>query len=307
MPEGDTVYRQAAALSTALAGELLLSSDFRVPDYATLDLSGEPVESVVARGKHLLMRVGKLSIQSHLRMEGSWHVYTRAAQDGEPAGRFPRWRRPAHTARCILTTQDHQAVGFSLGELRVLPREEEAAALNYLGPDPLGPDWDVDEARRRLLHDQQRSIGVALLDQRNLAGIGNVLRSEICFLARVHPAVPVGELDGRPEPQTAGTPEAAQAGTPDGPPSGQSDVALNRVLDLSQRLLSVNSLRTRRRTTGTAGSTPDYWVYGRRGQACLRCRTRIVRAELGEQELRRRAVQDRVIYFCPSCQPAPRP
>lgn len=303
MPEGDTVYRQAAALSTALTSELLVSSDFRVPDYATLDLSGEPVESVVARGKYLLMRVGELSIQSHLRMEGTWHVYARGAQEGGQAGRFPRWRRPAHTARCILTTEDHQAVGFSLGELHVLPRAEEAAALSHLGPDLLGPDWDAEEARRRLLHDQQRSIGVALLDQRNLAGIGNVFRSEICFLARVHPAVPVGELEGSPE----APPDGMQIAGPDGPPSGRPGVTLNRILDLALRLLSVNSLRTRRRTTGTAGSTPDYWVYARRGQACLRCRTRIVRAELGEEDLRRRAVQDRVIYFCPSCQPTPQP
>lgn len=280
MPEGDTVYRQAAALRSALAGQQLVTSDFRVPRYATVDLSGETVDSVGSRGKHLLIRAGGLTIQSHLRMEGTWHVYARESGVGGRSGSFPRWRRTAHTARCVLTTADRQAVGFSLGELHVMRESEEAAFLAHLGPDLLGPDWDPDEAYRRLTSEPDRSIGVALLDQRNLAGVGNVFRSEICFLAGVHPGLSVAEVE-------------AGAGT------------VHRVLDLSQRLLEINKSRTLRSTTGIANPRSALWVYGRRGQACLRCRTRIARAELGEPELRRRAVQDRVIYFCPSCQPDP--
>ncbi|MGJ9425649.1 DNA-formamidopyrimidine glycosylase family protein [Nesterenkonia halotolerans] len=267
MPEGDTVFRQAAVLHAALAGRELISSDFRVPTYATVDLSGRVVERVIARGKHLLMQFGDVSVQSHLKMEGTWHVYSR-----ESGGRV-QWRRPAHTARCVLRTAEHEAVGFSLGELHVLSPAEEEDKLAHLGPDLLGPDWDAAEVARRLLAAPQRSIGVALLDQRNLAGVGNVFRSEICFLAGVLPSRPVAEV-------------------PD----------LGRIIQLSEKLLQVNRLRARRCTTGSPTAGPPYWVYGRGGKPCMRCGTRLRRGELGEAELRKAAVPDRVIYFCPSCQ-----
>jgi len=268
VPEGDTVFRQAAVLHAALAGKELISSDFRVPTYATVDLSGRVVERVIARGKHLLMQFEGLSVQSHLKMEGTWHVYARGSQ-----GARPQWRRPAHTARCILRTEDQEAVGFSLGELHVLSPEEEQEKFAHLGPDLLGPDWDAAEAKRRLLESSQRSIGVALLDQRNLAGVGNVFRSEICFLAGILPTRPVAEVAN-----------------------------LDRVITLSEKLLQVNRLRTRRCTTGNPGAGPPYWVYGRGGKPCMRCGTRLRKSELGEAELRKAAVADRVIYFCPSCQ-----
>ncbi|GAA1103667.1 Fpg/Nei family DNA glycosylase [Nesterenkonia jeotgali] len=268
MPEGDTVFRQAAVLHAALGGKVLTSSDFRVPSYATVDLSGRTVERVIARGKHLLMQFGDLTVQSHLKMEGTWHVYPRDEQGGRP-----RWRRPAHTARCVLRTQDQEAVGFSLGELSVLSPAEEAERLAHLGPDLLGPDWDAAEATRRLFSAPQRSIGVALLDQRNLAGVGNVFRSEICFLAGILPTRPVEEVAN-----------------------------LARVIELSEKLLTVNRLRIRRCTTANPTSGPPYWVYGRGGKPCMRCGTRVRKSELGEGELRKAAVADRVIYFCPSCQ-----
>lgn len=268
MPEGDTVFRQAAVLHAALAGKVLTGSDFRVPKYATVDLSGRTVERVIARGKHLLMQFGDLSVQSHLKMEGTWHVYPRDAQGGKP-----QWRRAAHTARCVLRTQDQEAVGFSLGELNVLSPAEEQEKLAHLGPDLLGPDWDAAEATRRLLAEPQRSIGVALLDQGNLAGVGNVFRSEICFLAGILPSRPVGEVKN-----------------------------LARVIELSEKLLTVNRLRVRRCTTANPTSGPPYWVYGRGGKPCMRCGTRLRKSELGEAELRKAAVPDRVIYFCPSCQ-----
>ncbi|MCH8562637.1 Fpg/Nei family DNA glycosylase [Nesterenkonia sp. YGD6] len=268
MPEGDTVFRQAAVLHAALAGEVLTASDFRVPKYATVDLSGRTVERVIARGKHLLMQFGDLTVQSHLKMEGTWHVYPRDAQ-----GARPRWRRPAHTARCVLRTHDQEAVGFSLGELSISSPAEAQEKLAHLGPDLLGPDWDSTEASRRLLSAPRRSIGVALLDQSNLAGIGNVFRSEICFLAGILPSRPVSEV---------------------------ADLA--RVIELSEKLLTVNRLRIRRCTTANPTSGPPYWVYGRGGKPCMRCGTRVRRSELGEAELREAAVEDRVIYFCPSCQ-----
>ncbi|MCP9620782.1 Fpg/Nei family DNA glycosylase, partial [Nocardia otitidiscaviarum] len=181
MPEGDTVFLAAERLRAALVGKTLTRTDFRVPRYATLDLRGEPVDSVGSYGKHLFVRTPRLSIHTHLKMEGTWRVYT----PGQ------RWTKPGFTARLILATADTEAVGFSLGQVEVLPRTDEHTATDHLGPDLLGPNWDPDEALRRMRTHPDQPIGLALLDQRNLAGIGNIYRSEICFLRRVHPATPV--------------------------------------------------------------------------------------------------------------------
>ncbi|TSE02018.1 Fpg/Nei family DNA glycosylase [Skermania sp. ID1734] len=184
MPEGDVVFLAAKRLHRALAGKTLTGCDIRVPRYATVDLSGHRVDEVVPRGKHLLARIGELTIHTHLKMEGVWHVY----------GADERWRRPAHQARIILRTEDVAAVGFSLGITEVLRRDEEVTAVGHLGPDLLGADWDAAEATRRLCREPHSPIGIALLDQTNLAGIGNIYRSEVCFLSRVHPATPIGAV-----------------------------------------------------------------------------------------------------------------
>ena len=125
-----------------------------------------------------------LTIHSHLKMEGSWQVYA-------PGG---RWRKPGHTARCVLRTATADVVGFSLGILEVIPTPDESRVVGHLGPDLLGPGWDAEEAVRRLRAAPDTPIGVALLDQRNLAGIGNIYRCEACFLAGVHPAAPVSAV-----------------------------------------------------------------------------------------------------------------
>ena len=184
MPEGDTVYLAAARLHKALSGKVLTRCDIRVPRYATVDLTGRTVDETISRGKHLLTRVGDVTIHTHLKMEGVWHVYQPGA----------RWRRPGFQARIILSANDVTAVGFTLGIVEVLPRDAEDRAVGHLGPDLLGPDWDPDEAVRRLLREPQLPIGTALLDQRNLAGIGNIYRSETCFLQRVDPRIPVGDV-----------------------------------------------------------------------------------------------------------------
>jgi endonuclease-8 len=184
MPEGDAVFLTAQRLRTALAGKTLTRSDFRVPWYATLDLRGEMIDSVGSYGKHLFVRTPNLSIHTHLKMEGAWRVYP-------PGG---RWTRPGFTARLVLTTDDAEAVGFSLGTVEVLPLAQEHSATNRLGPDLLGPNWDAAEAVRRLSADPGRPIGLALLDQTNLAGIGNIYRSEICFIERVDPRLSVARV-----------------------------------------------------------------------------------------------------------------
>ncbi|WP_280371874.1 DNA-formamidopyrimidine glycosylase family protein [Nocardia wallacei] len=188
MPEGDTVYLAAARLRQALAGKMLTRSDFRVPRYATLDLRGQRVEEVGSYGKHLFVRTPTVSIHTHLKMEGVWRVY----RPGQ------RWTKPGFTARLVLATDDAEAVGFSLGLVEALPRADEHTAVDHLGPDLLGPNWDAGEAVRRLARHPDQPIGLALLDQRNLAGIGNIYRSEVCFLRRVHPATPVAAVDDLP-------------------------------------------------------------------------------------------------------------
>ena len=169
-----------------------------MPRFATLKLGGWTVTEVVPRGKHLLMRVegparqgggspaepDRLTIHSHLKMEGTWQVYP-------PGG---RWRKPGFTARCVLRTASADAVGFSLGILEVVRTSEEDSIVGHLGPDLLGPDWDLAEAERRIRAAPDVPIGVALLDQRNLAGIGNIYRCEACFLSGVHPAAPVSAV-----------------------------------------------------------------------------------------------------------------
>ena len=188
MPEGDTVYRVARSLDAALAGRVVTSTDFRVPTIATVDLAGEQFRSVASRGKHLLMRIGDRVVHSHLKMEGEWLLFA--------AGE--RWRRPAWQARAIIEVPGVTAVGFDLGTLQVFAAAEERARLDHLGPDLLGPDWDADEAIRRIARAPDVSIAVALAEQRNLAGLGNVYVNELCFLRGILPTRPVAEVELEP-------------------------------------------------------------------------------------------------------------
>ena len=268
MPEGDTVWRQARDLRAVLEGQVLASSDFRVPAFATLDLSGETVTAVESRGKHLLMHIGRHVIHSHLSMEGHWDIYPLTS-----GGRASRWRRPAFTARVVLQTKLVSAVGFSLGLLEVVPAADVEDVVGHLGPDLLGPDWDAAEAMRRLLGDPGRAVGLALLDQRNLAGIGNVYRNDLCFLGGVHPATPIGEV-----------------------------AALPRMVDLSKRLLEANKDRSKRSTTGgPARGDAAAWVYGLAGKPCKKCGTPIRHGTLADPLYPTQAARD--IYWCPRCQP----
>lgn len=257
MPEGDTVYLTAKNLNEELAGRVLESCDIRVPAFATVDLSGEVIESVAPRGKHLLTRVDDFSIHTHLKMEGAWHLYHHGT----------RWKRPAWQARIILGTEDRLAVGFELGLVEVIRRTEEDSVLGHLGPDLLGADWDADEALRRVLARPERPIFFALLDQRNIAGLGNVYVNEICFLRGVLPTTPIGDV---PLPE--------------------------KVIDLSHRLIHANKDRTERITTGQARGAKS-WVYGRVERPCIRCGTRVLTAPVeGQGEHAREA------YWCPHCQ-----
>jgi endonuclease VIII len=259
--EGDTVHLAAARLHEALAAQRLIRTDFRVPGFATTDLSGQMVTEVDAYGKHLLLRTDRgITVHSHLKMEGSWRVF----HPGQ------RWTGgPAHWIRAVLETDARVAVGYRLGIVEVLRTSNERAVIGHLGPDPLRGDWDANEAERRLRADPERSIGDALLDQRVMAGPGNIYRCEACFLLGLHPDRPVAEV---------------------------RDPAA--VVDLMSRLMQANRTTGRQITTGDTRRGREQWVYGRGGQPCRRCGTPI------QRRASHRTPADRVVFWCPSCQPA---
>lgn len=257
MPEGDTVYQAARRLDTSLTGQVLTASDFRIPSLATSDLSGAMVTGTRSRGKHLLTRFDSgLTLRTHLKMEGTWQVQPRGT----------RWRRPAHTARVILRTASTEAVGFQV-LLDLVRSAREDDLVGHLGPDLLGLDWDADIALSRLLADPHATVGDALLEQRNLAGIGNVFKAELCFLGRVDPMTPVRAVPDLPA-----------------------------VVAKAKQLLEVNKDRPTRITTGDHRRGYQLWVYGRRGP-CLRCGSRINKADQGPPG------RQRPSYWCPTCQP----
>lgn len=180
MPEGDTVFHTATALRDALAGKTLTRCDIRVPRYATVDLTGQVVDEVLSRGKHLFLRVGRASIHAHLKMEGSWRI---------------GWSRvAAHRIRIVLETADSRATGIDLGVLEVLDRDTDMAAVEHLGPDLLGPDWEPRTAAANLAADPDRPLAPTLLDQRVMAGVGNVYCNELCFVFGRLPTSPVSSL-----------------------------------------------------------------------------------------------------------------
>jgi endonuclease VIII len=264
VPEGDTVYRAARLLDRSLSGKVLTRTDFRVPQHATTDLAGATVVATVSRGKHLLTRIDggpdgeQWTLHTHLKMEGAWRVLDHAQ----------RWPRPAHQARVVLETETKVAVGFSLGIVELFPRALEVDAVGHLGPDLLGPDWDEDTALARLRQDPTSAIGEALLDQRNLAGVGNMWMAETLFLTGVNPYLPVPEV-------------------PD----------LAKVVRMAYRLLQANKERAVQASTGSTRRGQERYVYGRGGQPCRRCGTRIRSGSLGPLG------RERVTYWCPACQP----
>ncbi len=181
MPEGDTVWHTAVILRAALAGKMLTRCDIRVPRYAAVDLTGETVDEVISRGKHLFIRIGPASIHSHLKMDGSWQVSHR------PAGLD-------HRVRIVLEAKPVRVLGVDLGVLEVLDRTEDTDTVAYLGPDLLGADWNPWVAAANLTADPDRPLAAALLDQSVLAGIGNVYCNELCFVTGKLPSTPVSTV-----------------------------------------------------------------------------------------------------------------
>ncbi|MFN8169482.1 MAG: DNA-formamidopyrimidine glycosylase family protein [Candidatus Nanopelagicales bacterium] len=265
MPEGDTVWLVSRRLDEALSGEVLTRSDFRVPQLANADLVGRRVLTTSPRGKHILTRVeGGLTLHSHLRMDGSWHLYRPDV----------RWTGgPEHMVRLVLSTAGWDAVGYRLHDLALVASDDEDRVVGHLGPDLLDPDgFDAEEALHRLGAQPDREVGQALLDQRNLAGIGNLYKAESLFVGRVSPWMPVAQV-----PDLAG------------------------VVETARRLLDRNKDHWSQSTTGEVGRDRQHYVFERAGRPCRRCGGRVESAMQGE------APYDRITYWCPVCQPGPHP
>lgn len=242
MPEGDVVWRSAQRLHAALAGRPLVRSDLRWPSLATVDLRGRVVDEVVSRGKHLLVRAEGLTLHSHLRMEGSWHVHA----TGQP------WRtaRASHGVRAVLANAEWTAVGHRLGMLDLVPTGEEARLVGHLGPDVLGPGWGpaaVEAVVAALLAQPQRAVGEALLDQRVLAGVGTYFMAEALFLRGLSPWSPVGAV---------------------------GEEALRVLVELERRMLLAG---TKDVAHGSLGH-----VHARSGLPCRRCGTTVRVAPIGQ-------------------------
>ncbi|BAK33552.1 putative DNA glycosylase [Microlunatus phosphovorus NM-1] len=260
MPEGDTVWRVCRWLHAVLAGQVLTRAEFRVPKLAGTDLGGATVVNVTSRGKHQLFRFDSgWSLHTHLRMDGAWRTY----RPGQ------RWGGgPEHEVRVLLSTAETDVVGYRLPVVELLRTAEEDQVVGHLGPDLLGPDWDLEEALGRIRARPDRSIGEALLDQRNLAGIGTFYRAEVLFLQGVHPRTPAGDVANLP-----------------------------RVVLRSRQLMQANKERPEQVTTGDLRAGRRAYVFERAGQPCRRCRTPIRTEEFGP------AGQERRSYWCPTCQP----
>ena len=271
MPEGDTLARIAAGLRPHLAGRTVIAARARVPGPQVQRVVGAAIADVLATGKNLLIRFDNgLELRTHLRMRGTWHRY----RPGEP------WRRAPGRAVLVLEVSGAVAVCFDAPVVELFETRAEALhpSLGRLGPDLLGAAFDAEEARRRL-RDPSRAeteIGVALLDQRASAGIGNVVKSETLFIERVGPFDRVADLD---------------------------DATLDRLVATARRILVESSARSRgpeRVTTADPVTRRPLapgplWVYGRAGRPCRRCGALIRSVAQG-------ADLPRTTYWCPACQ-----
>ena len=242
MPEGDALARTAAGLRPYLLGRSVTRAQARLPGPQVARVVGSTITGVDALGKNLLIRFDNgLEIRTHLRMNGTWHRY----RPGEA------WRRPAARTRLVLEVPGAVAVCFDAPVVELFEQRAEALhpSLSALGPDLLDPAFDADEALRRLRHPARAGMAIAeaLLDQRALAGIGNIWKSETLFVERVNPFIAVGTFD---------------------------DATLQRLVATARRLLTASAARLR---PGPLN------VYRRTGRPCPRCGTPIASAQQGSE------------------------
>jgi endonuclease VIII len=277
VPEGDAIYRTARTLNRALAGDRVVRFESVLPALTRVDedtpIAGRTVELVEAVGKHVLMRFaprvpsgGALVLRTHMRMNGSWHIY----RPGE------RWQRPRRDMRIVVATARFEAVAFTVPVAEFLDAHDEARQpdLRGIGPDLLGEPFDEAEALRRLRDRGSEAIADVLLNQRVVAGIGNVYKSEVLFICRIDPFAPVSAID---------------------------DDRLLHALRTARTLLQANvttlggiTTYIGYRRTRSRGDSERRYVYGRARRPCRRCGTLI--------RVRAQGPHARLTYWCPNCQ-----
>jgi endonuclease-8 len=271
MPEGDAIFRTARTLHRALAGGSVVRFESVFPALTRVHddepLTGRTIDGVSAAGKHVLMQfTGDLVLRTHMRMNGSWHVY----RPGE------RWRRPRRDMRILVATKDFEAVGFNIPVAEFLDARDRARQndLRLMGPDLLGETFDENEAVRRMRAGGDQEIADVLLNQRLVAGIGNIYKCETLFLCRVNPFTPA---------------------------SAVTDETLRALLRTARKYLQANVAKPRggivtyagfRRERGEGGR---HYAYGRARRPCRRCGTPI--------RLETQGPHARLTYWCPTCQP----
>ena len=275
MPEGDTIFRAARTLHRALAGKSVVHFESVFPHlnrvHDDAPLTGRTVDSVRAAGKHVLMQFsGELVLRTHMRMNGSWHIY----RPGEA------WQRPRHAMRIVIATADFVAVGFDIPVAEMIRAKELAKhdELRRLGPDLLAETFDAVEAQRRIRERESSEIADVLLNQRVLAGIGNVYKSEVLFSCGVNPFTTVASLDDRQVDCLVAT--------------------ARRFLraNVTDNLAAMTTYTGFRRTTRRLDPSERLWVYGRADDPCRTCGTPI--------KIRAQGRDARLTYWCPTCQPS---
>ena len=264
MPEGDTIHRTAVNLRRALAGRTIEYVSGR-PEVTGKDrIAGTLMSAVEARGKHLIMHFSNHhALHTHMGMTGAWHLYPPQYT----------WHKPRNQAAIILQTARWCAVCFTPRHLQIITTREllRTPWLQRLGPDIAGPPIPDDSYLKRIRSQNVVPIGEALVNQTVVSGIGNVYKSEILFLERIHPLTPVAEL---------------------------TDEQLLRLRDQAACLMRRN-LNSTARQTRFRGDSQKLWIYGRGGRHCLTCGTTVQMIRQGDLA--------RSTYLCPACQPATPP
>lgn len=278
MPEGDTIFRSARALHRALAGKPVTGFRSTYPlltrFHDDTPLTGQMVERVESRGKWLLMHFsGGGTLATHMLMSGSWHIY----RPGE------RWQKPGSAARIVIENSEYHAIGFNVpvAEMHTAQTLARDRRIPGAGGDLLRGDFDAEATLARFLAHSDEEIGNVLLDQRVLAGVGNVFKSEVCFVTGMHPFRKAGTL---------GRDEAAQVIA-----VARQQLAANVMEDSPDRIVTYRGVG--RRTTNHSDPSESLWVYGRSGQPCRRCGA-VIRRRL-------QGFDARVTFWCPQCQVMP--
>jgi endonuclease-8 len=278
MPEGDTIFRTARTLGRALIGKPVIQFRSTYPLLTRFNddtpLAGQTVDRVEARGKWLLIAFsGGGILASHLLMNGRWHIY----RHGE------RWQLARFHMRIVIENSDYQAVGFRVpvAEMHTARSLARNTRIPRAENDVLKAEFDAEAALVRLMARPTEAIADALLDQGVLAGVGNVFKSEICFVNGLHPFRKAGTLTRD---------EAAAAIA-----CAQKLLKANVQVDSGDMIVTYRGQQ--RRTTHASDPSASLWVYGRAGEPCRRC---------GESIRRRiQGADARVTFWCPRCQPMP--